>query len=107
MPSDPHKPHLAHLIERLVQPGGDTEPAFRRAILDGQPPAGALGSFATKVAHNAARITDEHIKALKDAGHSDDAIFEVIIAASVGAGLERLERGLALLGRPRPRGSES
>jgi|SRR5271154_2019394 alkylhydroperoxidase family enzyme len=102
MPSDPHRAHLAHLLHQLVKPGCDTEPALRRAILDGKPPAGALGSLAVKVAHNASRITDEQITALKEAGHSDDAIYEVILAASVGAGLERLHKGLALLGRPVP-----
>jgi len=91
---------LGRLIESLVRPGGDTDPGLRRAILAGKPPAGALGSFAVKVAHNAASITDQQIEALKAAGHSEDAIFEVIITASVGAGLERLKKGLALLGRP-------
>ena len=93
---------LGNLIESLVRPGGDTDPGLRSAILGGKPPAGALGSFAVKVAHNAASITDQQINALKAAGQSDDALFEVIITASVGAGLARLKIGLALLGRPLP-----
>jgi hypothetical protein len=101
MPSDRER-DLRRLLDSLVKPGGDSAPELRRAILAGKPPAGALGSFAVKVAHNAASITDEQIRTLKAAGHSDDAIFEVIITASVGAGLERLKKGLALLGRSVP-----
>ncbi len=93
---------LGRLIESLVQSAGDTDSELRSAILAGKPPAGALGSFAVKVALNAASITDQQIQALKAGGHSDDAIFEVVITASVGAGLERLKKGLALLDRPLP-----
>ena len=35
--------------------------------------------------------------ALQGAGGADDAIFEITIAAAVGAALGRLERGLAAL----------
>ncbi|HEY9421873.1 MAG TPA: hypothetical protein VIW92_10710, partial [Thermoanaerobaculia bacterium] len=49
------------------------------------------------VALHAHRITDEDIQALLRAGYSEDAIFEISAAASVGAGMARLERGLAAL----------
>ena len=60
--------------------------------------SGTLGAFAIKVQENSAAITDEHIAALKAAGYSDEQIFECIVAAAVGAGMVRLEAGLALLG---------
>jgi hypothetical protein len=50
-----------------------------------------------KVARHAYRITDEDVGALRSNGYSEDAIFEVTLAAAIGAGLARMERGLAAL----------
>lgn len=53
--------------------------------------------YVDKVIHHAYQITDEDVELLKQAGYSEDAIFEVTLCAAMGAGLGRLERGLALL----------
>jgi hypothetical protein len=37
------------------------------------------------------------VAALQGAGNSDDALFEVTVAAALGAAVGRLERGLAAL----------
>jgi hypothetical protein len=37
------------------------------------------------------------VQALQRSGHSDDALFEITVAAAVGAALHRLDRGLAAL----------
>jgi len=42
-------------------------------------------------------VTDADVAGLKDAGYSDDAIFEITVAASVGAAMHRLQRGMAAL----------
>jgi alkylhydroperoxidase family enzyme len=57
----------------------------------------ALAAYVDKVARHAYKVTDEDVAALQRAGNSDDALFEVTVAAAVGAALERLERGLAAL----------
>ncbi len=57
----------------------------------------ALRSYVDKVAHHAYKVTDEDVAALQAAGHSDDSIFEVTVAAAVGAAMHRLARGLAAL----------
>jgi alkylhydroperoxidase family enzyme len=49
------------------------------------------------VAHHAYRVTDADVAALRQAGHSDDSLFEITVAAAVGAALHRLDRGLAAL----------
>jgi alkylhydroperoxidase family enzyme len=59
------------------------------------PPEFAL--YLDKVRRHAYRITDEDIEALTRAGYSDDAIFELTVAAAVAAGLERLRAGLRVL----------
>jgi alkylhydroperoxidase family enzyme len=56
-----------------------------------------LAPYLDKVRKNAYRVTDEDIQALKDAGHSEDVIFEQTVSVAVAAGLERLKAGLAVL----------
>jgi hypothetical protein len=90
-----------------------TKPALRRAVaaraaaLGGGPAASGDGEIAGKipeslrayvdaVALHAWRITGEDVAAL-GREWSEAAIFEISVAASVGAGLARLERGLAIL----------
>ena len=101
------------LVERLkdsvLNGRGDTDPGLRRAVeartaeLSGRPgaPAGDvppnLREHVDTIARHAYTITDEDLAALKAAGWSEDAIFEISIAAALGAGLARLERGLSAL----------
>ena len=56
-----------------------------------------LRGYVQTVATNAWRVTDEDVEALKRAGHSEDAIFEVTAAAALGAAIMRMERGLIVL----------
>jgi alkylhydroperoxidase family enzyme len=46
------------------------------------------------VRRHAYRTTDAQVEALLEAGMSEDEVFEVTVAAAVGAGLERLDAGL-------------
>jgi alkylhydroperoxidase family enzyme len=56
-----------------------------------------LVDYVRKVALNAYTTTDEDVARLREAGYSEDQIFEITLCASVGAGLGRFERGLAVL----------
>jgi alkylhydroperoxidase family enzyme len=49
------------------------------------------------VRRNAYEVTDEDIQALKDAGYSEDVIFEQTVSVAVAAGLKRVEAGLEVL----------
>ena len=74
------------LVERLreaAQPDREAPPEFA-AYLD-------------KVRRNAYKVTDQDVQALKDAGYSEDLIFEQTVSVAVGAGLERLEAALTVL----------
>ena len=95
------------LVDAVLNAPGDTPEALRRAVLehapgtrDSVPPA--ITRYVEKVAHHAYRVTDEDIAALRSAGQSDDSLFEITVAAAVGAALHRLDRGMAAL-----RGQES
>ena len=101
------------LVERLkdsvLNGRGATDPALRRAVearaaeLSGKAGAAAgdipqdLQEHVDKIALHAYTVTDEDVAALKAAGYSEDAIFEISIAAALGAGVARLERGLSAL----------
>ena len=56
-----------------------------------------LVDYIRKVALYAYKTTDEDIQRLKEAGYSEDAIFEITLCASMGAGLARLEHGFTAL----------
>jgi alkylhydroperoxidase family enzyme len=56
-----------------------------------------LRGYLEKVRLHAYKVTDEDVQALKDAGFSEDQIFEHTVSTAVAAGLERLEAGLGAL----------
>jgi alkylhydroperoxidase family enzyme len=56
-----------------------------------------LTPYLDKVRRNAYAVTDADIQALKDAGYSEDVIFEETVSVAVAVGLERLEAGLEVL----------
>lgn len=56
----------------------------------------ALEALARKIDQHAYRVTDEDIVALKSQ-HTEDEIFEIIIAACVGSATDRLRAGLRAL----------
>ena len=104
-----HAIHIQRMIEAVLTTPGDTDPALRRAVeqqaaeLGGRrstkasevPPE--LAVYVKKVALHAYKTTDEDIEALQNAGLSEDAIFEITLSAALGAGMARLEHGLAAL----------
>ncbi|MGY2876638.1 alkylhydroperoxidase family enzyme [Marmoricola sp. URHA0025 HA25] len=76
-----------------------TPTAARRAAYDGSAPDAALAAYLDTVREKAYRITDAHVDGLRADGLADDAIFELTVAAALGAADRRLAAGLALLGR--------
>ena len=99
--------HVRRLREAVFG-SGRTEPALRRAIearaavLGGRAAAAGevperLRAFVDTVAVNAYRVTPEDVEGLRRDGWSEDEIFEITASAALGAGLGRLERGMAAL----------
>lgn len=103
---------LARRLREAVLGGpGETAPSLRAAVeaeaasLSGggeradhadRVPADLI-DFVEKVARGAYRVTPEDVGALKAAGYSEAAIFEVTVSAAMGAASGRLERGLSAL----------
>ncbi|HKA60323.1 MAG TPA: hypothetical protein VKD28_17030 [Gemmatimonadales bacterium] len=90
------------LTDAVLNAPGDTPAELRQAVLDramgardGVP--AELQRYVDTVARHAYKVTDSDLQALQGLGQSDDALFEITVAAAVGAALHRLDRGLAAL----------
>jgi alkylhydroperoxidase family enzyme len=92
------------LVHTVLHAPGATHESLRRAVLertearaahDDLPPA--VTRYVDTVARNAWQVTDADVAALQQAGLSDDSIFEITVAAAVGAAMHRLNRGMAAL----------
>ena len=53
-----------------------------------------LKSWVDKIARHAYKTTDEDVEALKAAGYSEDQIFEITVAAALGAAQARMQAAL-------------
>jgi|SRR5579859_810158 len=110
MPLTPSAPlQVQRAAQALLTRPGTCTPALRQAVeahaaaLSGSRERAAqdlpaeLIAYVEKVALHAYQVTDQDVQSLKQAGYSEDAIFEITLCASLGAGLARLERGLLAL----------
>jgi alkylhydroperoxidase family enzyme len=97
------------LADAVLTGAGETPADLRRAVeantakaaggerdAPGDVPE-ALARYVEKVARHAYKVTDEDVANLKDAGYSEDDLFEITLSAALGAGLARLEVGLRAL----------
>jgi alkylhydroperoxidase family enzyme len=89
----------ARLVDVTLGAEGATSAEARHAAFAGRADNPVLAHYVDVVCKYAYRITDEDVERLRDAGLDDDAIFEMTVAAALGAGAERLRAGLSLLGR--------
>ena len=71
--------------------------ALREAAVPDREASAGFGPYLEKVRRRAYTVTDADVQALKDAGHSEDEIFEQTVSVAVAAGLERLDAGLRTL----------
>jgi hypothetical protein len=97
------------LIDSVLRSPGAMDPALRAAAesraaqiatadtdsAGSLPPE--LAPFVEKVARHAYEVTEDDLAALRRAGYSEDAIFEITISTALGAGQARLRRALSVL----------
>ena len=101
--------HTRSLTEAILHSPGETPSTLRHASeayaaqLSGRASSQAnqlppeMERYLSKVALHAYKVTDGDIEALRIAGYNEDAIFELTLSTALGAGMARLERGLAAL----------
>jgi alkylhydroperoxidase family enzyme len=67
---------------------------LRTAAQPDRPVPPAAEGYVETVRRHAYRVTDAPFEEMRDAGLSEDEVFELTVAAAVGAGLARLDAGL-------------
>ena len=60
-------------------------------------PPPVMDAYLAKVRECAYTVVDRDVEALKEAGLSEDEIFEQTVAAALGEGLRRLDRAEAVI----------
>jgi len=91
---------VAALRPAVFESPGHIDPGIRRAAGSGAPMPQPWGPYTEKVRDCSYRVTDADVAALKAAGRSEEEIFEVTVAAALGAALHCLDAGLrAVRGR--------
>ena len=90
--------YLEELRRAVMESSGATDRALRAAAASGKELPADLAPVIAKIRAHAYKVTDEDIEALKQAGRSEDEIFELTIAAAVGVSILRASRALAAAG---------
>ena len=90
------------VIERVLHGAGKANGDARRAAFDNHAVPEAARALVDKVAKNAWKVTDEDVAAAKQAGLSDDEIFELAVSASLGQATRQLDAALAALAAVTP-----
>jgi len=98
-------------IQAILNTPGATDISLRRAVLERtrlgsvQVPDNLL-NLVDKIAERAWTINDEDFDRLRQAGYSEDQIYEVTMAAALGAGLQRFDAGLRALESNEPQNKQ-
>jgi AhpD family alkylhydroperoxidase len=86
--------NLRHAV--LAAPAG-TAPALRVAAATGEGLAEPWAAYTALVRDASHRVTDADVERLTAAGHSEDEVYEMTVAAAVGAALRTFDTGLRVL----------
>jgi hypothetical protein len=92
-----HAREVADLRSGLLDAPGVTDRTLREAALLGLAAPEPWTAYVEKVREASYRVTDQDVNAVLAAGGSEDAVFEMTLAAAVGAASDRLEAGLRAL----------
>ena len=90
---------VADLRHSVLRRPATTAPALRLAAAIGDPLPEPWQAYAAAVRDASYTITDSDIDKLLAAGPTEDQVFEVTVAAAVGAALDSFDAGVAALRR--------
>lgn len=92
-----HADEVEELRRSVLESRARTDPALRAAAFSGEHVPEPWTAYVTKVRNQSYRVTDEDIARLTAGGVNEDWIFEVTVAAALGAAALGLQAGLAAL----------
>ena len=70
---------------------------LRNVVLGTAPAPAQMSNYLAKVRDRAFTVTDQDVEDLKEAGISEDEIFEQTVAVAVAEGLHRLDRAAEVI----------
>jgi alkylhydroperoxidase family enzyme len=85
------------LVVRILEGGGESSHAQRRAAFDNTETAEPPSTLIRKVAKHASKVTDDDIAALRTSGFSEDQVFEIVMCAAIGQAARQYEAALTAL----------
>jgi alkylhydroperoxidase family enzyme len=95
---------MDEVARAILETPGDADLELRRAVAafaggnEARELPDDLRPYVEKVVRNAYKVTDGDVDRLRAAGYSEDAIFELTLAAALGAARSRLDAGLEAMG---------
>lgn len=89
-----HAELAAAVRQAVFESDGCTPLEVRRAAGAGDPLPAPWGAYAAQVRDRSYQTTDTDIAALRAAGCPEEEIFEVTVAAAMGAAFRRFDAGL-------------
>ncbi len=96
MLTDPHAPLRDRVTGTVLDGPGVSSQQLRRAAAAGRDLPEDLQPLVEKIRAHAYRVTDEDV-ARAQSRRGDDAMFEVVVSAALGAAHDRLTAGLRAL----------
>ena len=96
MTPDPHAILRNKVIENVLDSDAEAPAAQRRAVFEGKGVPADLQALIDKIEANAYKVTDDDLRRLQER-YTDDELFELIVAAALGASERRLLAGLEAL----------
>ena len=82
--------------ESVLRGPGHTDPELRQRLAERREVPEDLRALVDKIEARAYQVTDEDVARLK-VKYTDDELFEIVVAATLGAALDRLGAGLRAL----------
>jgi hypothetical protein len=96
MISDPNAALRDRVFQRVLHGEAASSPALRKAAFEGAGLSPDLKPLIDKVHAHAYKVSDEDVAKVQGA-YGDDALFEIIVSAALGASNRRLQAGLQAL----------
>ena len=96
MTSDPHADLRDRAFRAVFDGPGQTDAALRHAVAERTGVPADLQALVDKIHRHAYKVTDDDLARLR-ATYSEDALFEIVVSAALGASRQRLFAGLAAL----------
>jgi hypothetical protein len=93
---DPHAVRRKKVLETVLAGPGKSDHSVRRAAFDDADVPADLKALVDKIEQHAYKVGDDDLTRLQ-AKYSDDHLFEIIVAAALGASERRLLAGLEAL----------